>query len=436
MAATASRHTVLVPATFETQAEEEAAHRILPQFTSCEHLCVFIAQLLPQQNLNELGVNDLIMRRHEAMLATGVDDVFMDPDPEPQALRRAINLARATWELNVRRMQLMLDAEPDPVTPESMRVIQHRHQRLLWESIPRVLMPRFAHLDKKLPETSHSVGNYRLLRRFETVAGTVLQALNKDNSPAAIKVIDKAKVCTPGELEGLYREFRFTSEVVKHPNVTKCLGMLHSPARVYLIFEFAGNQNMLQHAMARPGQRLDEEEALDCFDQVASALSYCHSLDVCHRNICLQHVVINDKPRTGRGFHYTLVDFHSAMVARPQTTSRTVCGHLPYIAPEVALGGPYVPRLADCWSIGIMLLEMAGGVTSLTRAMPHPSFEADLLIVASAIQNFFGMPNSHLRALSAIGNVRSSSILAKLQALVAPNPETRAQLKDVISMRS
>lgn len=331
-------------------------------------------------------------------------------------------------------MQLMLDAEPDPVTPESMRVIQHRHQRLLWESIPRVLMPRFAHLDKRLSESGHSVGNYRLLGRFETVSGTVLQALDKDNSPAAIKVIDKAKVCTPGELEGLYREFRFTSEVLKHPNLTKCLGMMHSSARVYLIFDFAGNQNLLQQAMARPGQRLEEDEALDCFEQLGAALAFCHSLDVCHRNICMQHVVINDKPRSGKGTHYTLVDFHSAMVARPQTTSRTVCGSLPCIAPEMALGGPYVPRLADIWSTGIVLLEIAGGVSSLIRAVPsNVSDEAELPQAATAIQQYFSNVTSHQRALAIVGAVRSQPILTKLQALLDPNPENRAQLRALLS---
>merc|ERR1719203_2150209 len=99
------------------------------------------------------NMSEIIMRRHEAMLATGVDDVFMDPDPEPRALWRAINLARSSFDLNVRRMQLMLDDEPDPVTPEDMRMIQSQHQRLLWESIPRALMPHFAHLDRKLFES-------------------------------------------------------------------------------------------------------------------------------------------------------------------------------------------------------------------------------------------------------------------------------------------
>lgn len=428
--AAASRHTVLVPCTFEHSEEEVSAHRILPMFTSCEHVCVFMVQLMPEGLVPSRMTCDLIMKRHDAMLATGVDDVFMDPPSELAALRRTINMARATWELNVRRMQLMLDAEPDPVSPENMRALQTQHQRLLWESIPRVLMPHFSPMDPHLSETGHSVDKYRLLRRFETVSGTVLQAADEFNNPVAIKVIDKAKVCTPGELEGIYREFRFLSEFVSHPNVAKCLGMLHSPARVYLILEFAGNQNLAQVLAERPGQRLDEEVAIDCFDQIAQGLAHCHSVNVCHRNLSLEHVVLSQLP--GSDLHRCrIVDLHSAMVSRGQTTSRTTCGTLPCIAPEMALGGPYMPRLADCWSAGILLLELAGGVGSLSTSVPYSS-RAEPRQVAPTIQNYFRTAGSHARALAYIGAVQSKPIVANLEALVNPTPEARAQMRDVV----
>lgn len=440
--ATASRHTVLVPCTFELGEEEVSAHRILPMFTACEHVCVFIVQLMPDGEAASRKNSVLIMKRHDAMLATGVDDVFMDPGSDPAALRRTINMARATWELNVRRMQLMLDAEPDPVSPECMRALQTQHQRLLWESIPRVLMPHFAPLDRHLPETGQCVGNYRLMRRFQTVSGTVLQATDQFNNSAAIKVIDKAKVCTPGELEGLYREFRFLSEFVSHPNVAKCLGMMHSPARVYLILEFAGNQNLAHILAARPGQRFDEADSEDCFDQIAQGLAHCHSVNVCHRNLSLEHVVVSEQPgqqqrpdtrcSNSHRNHCKIVDFHSAMVSRGQTTSRTVCGTLPCMAPEVAMGGPYVPRLADCWSAGMLLLEMAGGVSSLSRSVPYDPAQAEPRAVAAGIQSYFLMQGSHARALAFMGAVQNKAITAKLQALINPNPESRSQMRDVL----
>lgn len=429
-----NRHTVLVPATFETQAEEEAAHQMLPEFSSFDDVCVFLIQLLPESVVPSRESSELIIRRYEAMLATGVDDVFLNPARDAESLRLAINLARATWELNVRRMQLMLDSEPDPVTPKAMRVIQSQHQRMLWECIPAVLMPRFAQLDRHLPESGHVVGDYRFVRRFATVTGTVLQAVDPFNQPVVIKVIDKANVCTPGELEGLYREFRFTSELIKHPNVTRCLGMMHSLSCVYLVFDFAGTQNMMQVASARPGQRVSEKEALDCFQQTASALAYLHDREICHRNVCLPHVIASSPSSPGECV-YRLVDFHSAMVAKGQTLSRTICGNLPCIAPEVAYGQPYIPKYVDCWSVGVLLLEIAGGVGSLSRAVQFDLEQDHPQEVACRVQSFFLVPGSHQKALTCLGAPNSPSILEKLQALVCANPAQRSNIRAMVRQR-
>jgi serine/threonine protein kinase len=291
-------------------------------------------------------------------------------------------------------------------------------------------MPHFKLVDVNLVETGHTVDMYRLVRRLETVNGTVLQASDEKSRPVAIKVIDKSKVSTPGELEGIYREFRFLSEIIKHPNVTSCVNMLHSMTRVYLIFEYAGNHNIAELLSQRPGQRLEEEEALQCFEQLARGLAYCHSKDVSHRNLSLEHVVL--APLTGSdGYYCRLVDFHSAMVARGQTTSRTVCGTLPCIAPEMALGGPYIPRLADCWSAGIVLLEMGGGLSSLCRSVGYdpPSEAAD---VAPAIQRYFTVQGSHAKALDTIGAIKNKDIIGKLEAVLQPQAADRLAMASVI----
>lgn len=430
--ACSSRHTVLVPCTFEAAEEEASAHRILPQFSVCSHVCVFMVQLLPDGMEPTRATNDLIMKRHGAMLATGVDDVFFDMALAPNALRQTINVARASWELNVRRMQLMLDAEPDLVSPEEMRATQVQHQRMLWESIPKALMPHFKPLDTNLPESGTRVGEYRLVRKLDTVSGTVLFALDKESSPVVIKVIDKVKVFTPGELEGIYREYRFLSEIIKHPNVVRCLCMMHSLARVYLVFEAAGDQNLAQRLSDCPGNRLGEDEALACFDQIAAGVAHCHASEVCHRSLSLTHVVVSRAAHGDGAFHYRLVDFHCAMSSRGPTTSRTICGTLPCIAPEMALGGPYTPRFADCWSCGVMLLESAGGLTSLCRAVPYPPSQANPQPVAQLICNYFAAVGSHRRALALLGAVHSGAVLLRLEALLCPIPERRAPLAELL----
>lgn len=429
--AVASRHSVLVPCTFEYPEEEVAAHRILPQFTSCENVCVFIVHLLPEGQQINRQTTPLVMKRHEAMLATGVDDVFLNPPSDGKSLRREIGLARTMWELNVRRMQLMLNGEPEPVTPERMCELQDRHQRLLWQSIPRMLMPHFAPMDPNLTEAGNQIGSYRVKNRFETVAGTVLQAISTDGKSVAVKVIDKARVCTPGELEGLYREFRFCSEIVKHPNVVKCLGMMHSAARVYLVFEFAGSQNLAQAVAANPQRRFAEDESLSVFGQVSKGLGHCHSVNICHRSVSLQHIVISaSSSSSSQGCRCRLVDFHTAMVSRGNTLSRTVCGTLPSIAPEMAVGEAYVPWRADVWSLGVVLLEMAGGLGTMHSAIQYDPAVATPRQVGGLILAYFGAPGSHERALSVMSGVRSAPILRQLQALLSPKPRDRPTLHE------
>mmetsp|Transcript_1435 Transcript_1435/g.3244 ORF Transcript_1435/g.3244 Transcript_1435/m.3244 type:complete len:500 (-) Transcript_1435:183-1682(-) len=431
---TATKNTVLVPCCFIDPEEEAATQKILPQLAQCEHICVFIVHLLGDVTPNR-AQNEVIMRRHEAMFATGVDDVLMDMGSNnPDSIMSAIAMARANWELNVQRMQLMMDAEPQPMAPEAMRELRSQHARLLWESIPRALMPRFKPIDRRLVETGDTVDKYRLIRSFDTKHGNVLQAVDDTNHSVVLKVIDKSKVCTPGELEGIYRELRFLSEIIRHPNVVRCHGMLQSATRVYFIFEYAGNQNLAQLTQSRPGQRLDSDEALAVFNQVAKGLHHCHTLDVSLRNVALEHVVVSQMAGSSSPmsrFATKLVDFHCAMIARGSTVTRTICGVLPCIAPEMAIGSPYMPQNADIWSAGIVLLEIAGGLTSLSRVVGYDHFSTEAADVANDILNFFGQPGSHSRALATMGAVENPEISEKLAMMLQPDPQNRTPMGEL-----
>lgn len=326
----------------------------------------------------------------------------------------------------------MLDAEAEPVSREEMQQLMTQHRRLLWDSIPRALMPNFRVVDRSLVETSVSVGKYRFVRKMETVQGTVLQAMDEKSQSVAIKVIDKSTVFTPGELEGIYRECRFLSDMLQHPNVARCIDMLHSQSRVYLVFDYAGDQNLAQVLEALPGRRLDCAVALHVFDGLASGLAHCHTKEVTHRAVSLEHVVLLAQPGRRELFRVTLVDFHSAMVARGETTSRTQCGALPCIAPEVAMGGAYVPWRADCWSAGIVLLEAAGGVSTLCQCAPYQT-GVELIEAAPAIQNYFAQPGAHERALAFAGGVQHEAVQQRLEALLQVQPASRARVADLIS---
>merc|ERR1712032_675732 len=135
----------------------------------------------------------------------------------------------------------------------------------------------------------------------------------------------------------------------------------------YVVLEYAGPINLSQVLMTSPGQRLDVQDSLDCFRQLATGLAYCHEKDVVHRDICLEHLV--RKPINVDRYHWVIVDFSSAMVWKTKAKAYMACGSFPCMAPEMAMCGPYIPKLADSWSAGVVLLEMSGGMSSLSWAV-------------------------------------------------------------------
>ena len=219
-------------------------------------------------------------------------------------------------------------------------------------------------------------------------------------------------------------------EVVRHPNIAKCLEMLHSNSRLFLVMEFAGSQNVEHMLMMRQPQRMSDSEVNNCFEQVARGVAHLHSKNIAHRNICLQHLIISKLAGSDRE-HLRIVDFHNAMLVKPHMTSRTLCGEMPYMAPEMALGGPYWPHSADAWSCGIALLEMAGGLGSLCQAVRYEPDSAAATIAPHLLQ-YFDDPVSHSEALAAIDGVDTIAVIEQLEQLLVPNRAERVLLKNLL----
>jgi serine/threonine protein kinase len=291
-------------------------------------------------------------------------------------------------------------------------------------------MPSFPKSDSSIADRGNVIGNYRLVKRFHTRNGTVLQGVETETKRSvAIKVIDKEQVSDPGELECIYRDYRFTSSVMRHPNVAACLELLHSQCRVYLVFEDAGNSNLHQILSERPNHCLREEEALNWWEQLAQGVAHCHAQDVAHRRIALEHLVVSHQ---GEGkFKCKLVDFHDAMIVRTANGNRA-CGTLPCMAPEMVLGQLYAPILADRWSCGVVMLEAGGGLGSLDRAVNYSS-KGQANAKAQLISDFFAEHSSHAKALASGDQVENKTMLAVLEQLMKPSPARRTSIQKVLS---
>lgn len=177
---------------------------------------------------------------------------------------------------------------------------------------------------------------------------------------------------------------------------------------------------------------MDEDEALFCFEKIGQGLAHCHSKDVAHRSLSMEHVLLHTDGN--EELVPKIIDFNCAMVAAGNRLSKTVCGGLSCIAPEMALGIAHLPKNADCWSLGVILLEMAGGLGGLSHAVPFNPAHVQLEVAATAIQRYFLLPGSQAQALAFMGNVRNAEVVEKLEMLLNPEFSERAALKDVIGI--
>jgi len=430
------KKTVIAPCTFDTKDEEIAAQTIVQQFSSFPGCCFFMMHLLNKKPTSANEVRSL-MDCHRAMLSTGVDDVILDPNTCPNALRQTLALRRSAWEFTMQRMEETVQSEVQLMGDNAFSALEAQHKYLMWDSVPRALMPHFprANNDLKESESDHSIGKYSFAGVIQSPSLSLVHAIHTSSSTQnVIKIVDKSRIFLPEEVERIFREYRFLSNILDHPNIVHCSDMLHTPQRLYLVLSFAGDENLAQLLSSQPGQRLDPEGSINCFQQLASGVAYCHKRQIVHRAINLEHVVLS-QCSYGNRYHCCLVDFSTAMVSQLDTLSRVVCGTMPCIAPEVALEIPYVPWRADCWSAGVVLLEMAGGLSSLSLSVPF-NIEAEPIDVADRIRNFFSAKGSHAAALAHMGDVRDPKITSVLELLLASMPANRSAMCECLSTLS
>jgi len=432
--AAAFKTVILIPCTFTDPDEEVGARYVIPELHELSSACVIALQLLPMGFVLDRSNIDFIMARHDAILETRVDYIKIDPNLEQEALRKSINLACMSWQCTLQRQELMLQEEPAQRSMAVLKKLEEQHRRLLWESIPRASMPHFPQVDAKLHETESEVGTYSLLSVIATRSSRrIVQAMDKMQQRCILKIFDKPHMTMPGQLESIYREFRLLSGMTDHPNIIKCHKMLHSSTRVYMVLDHAGQMNLLKVLSSSKGKRLDETTALHCFSQLAGALEYCHGLGIAHRQICLEHVIVQQQQRAG-GHICRLVDFSAAITQKTSSTYCSAHGTLPCIAPEVALGSNYLPIKADRWSVAVVLLELAGGLSSMETAVGFTG-TTPLKTAGDMCMRYFSQPHAHSTALACKSGVENLEITSILQALMRPVSSERANLSDVIRLR-
>ncbi|KAJ7002071.1 serine/threonine-protein kinase SRK2A [Populus alba x Populus x berolinensis] len=142
---------------------------------------------------------------------------------------------------------------------------------------------------------------------------------------------------------------------LRHPNIIRFKEVVVTPTHLAIIMEYAAGGELFER-ICNAG-RFSEDEARYFFQQLISGVSYCHSMQICHRDLKLENTLLDGSPAP----RLKICDFgyskSSLLHSRPKSTVGTPA----YIAPEVLSRREYDGKLADVWSCGVTLYVMLVG---------------------------------------------------------------------------
>jgi serine/threonine protein kinase len=193
----------------------------------------------------------------------------------------------------------------------------------------------------------------------------------------------------------------------------------------YFVSELAAGGELFNHV--KDQVRFPEERARQYAAQLIRATAALHAMGVAHRDISLENVLLH-----GDGT-CRVVDFGQAVPVQKSTGELATCasraGKKAYQAPEMFLG-PYDPRPADAFALGVLLFTMVVGSAPWSQALPTD--KCWRFIQTHGVAALITAWNQGMPPASRIPEL-SADLLDLLARLMATRPEDRPALADCLS---
>ncbi|CAI0406867.1 unnamed protein product [Linum tenue] len=198
----------------------------------------------------------------------------------------------------------------------------------------------------------HDSDRYELVRDIGSGNFGVARLMRdkQSNELVAVKYIERGEKID----ENVQREI-INHRSLRHPNIVRFKEVILTPTHLAIVMEYASGGELFER-ICNAG-RFSEDEARFFFQQLISGVSYCHAMQVCHRDLKLENTLLDGSPAP----RLKICDFGYSKSSVLHSQPKSTVGTPAYIAPEVLLKKEYDGKIADVWSCGVTLYVMLVG---------------------------------------------------------------------------
>lgn len=197
------------------------------------------------------------------------------------------------------------------------------------------------------------IGQYALKKTLgEGSFGKVKLAVHRvSGQEVALKIISRKKLISRDMAGRVEREIQYL-QLLRHPHIIKLYTVITTPQEIIMVLEYAGNE--LFDYLVKHG-KMPEAKARRFFQQIVSAVEYCHRHKIVHRDLKPENLLLDSD------LNVKIADFGLSNIMTDGNFLKTSCGSPNYAAPEVISGKLYAGPEVDVWSCGVILYVLLVG---------------------------------------------------------------------------
>ncbi|PVH34422.1 hypothetical protein PAHAL_8G216700 [Panicum hallii] len=154
--------------------------------------------------------------------------------------------------------------------------------------------------------------------------------------------------------EDVFREI-VNHRSLRHPNIIRFKEVVLTPTHLAVVTEYAAGGELFERVCE--AGRFHEDEARYFFQQLVCGVSYCHAMQICHRDLKLENMLLDGSPAP----RLKICDIGCSRSSVLHPRHKVTAGTPVYIAPEVLSRREFDGKRADIWSCGVTLYAMLVG---------------------------------------------------------------------------